>query len=133
MEAAPPPVGLSGSVVGVGVVAQIELACGGVEQAEVANVEFRVAGLADGLGEEEYDVVYARFVLTHLSDPAAGVATMVAALKPGGRLVVEDIDFRGSFCHPEHPSFERYNEIYTRGGVTPTAATRTSPSRCRCC
>ena len=59
-------------------------------------------------------MVYARFVLTHLRDPAAGLATMVAALKPGGRLVVEDIDYRGSFCEPERASFERYEEIYEK-------------------
>lgn len=108
-------VGITGSVVGVDLDAtKIALARGDAQQAEVANVEFRVADLADGLGEAEYDVVYARFVLTHLPDPAAAVATMVAALRSGGRLVVEDIDFRGSFCHPGHASFERYNEIYTR-------------------
>ena len=39
---------------------------------------------------------------------------MRAALKPGGRLVVEDIDYSGSFCHPESPVFRRSNEIYTR-------------------
>jgi len=37
---------------------------------------------------------------------------MRRALRPGGRLIVEDIDFRGSFCEPEHPAFERYEEIY---------------------
>ena len=122
-------VGITGAAVGVDLDAtKIDLARGDAEQAEVANVEFRVADLADGLGAAEYDVVYARFVLTHLSDPAAGVATMVAALKPGGRLVVEDIDFRGSFCEPQHPSFERYNEIYTQAalanGGDPHIATR---------
>ena len=82
-------VGITGSAVGVDLDAtKIDLARGDAEQAEVANVEFRVADLADGLGEAEYDVVYARFVLTHLPDPAAGVATMVAALqarRPSGR------------------------------------------------
>ena len=122
-------VGSTGSAVGVDLDAtKIDLARGDAEQAEVANVEFRVADLADGLGEAEYDVVYARFVLTHLRDPAAGVATMVAALKPGGRLVVEDIDFRGSFCEPEHASFERYEEIYVEtarlNGGDPYIATR---------
>jgi len=94
----------------------------------VANVEFRVADLADGLGEAEYDVVYARFVLTHLRDPGAGLASMITALKPGGRLVVEDIDYRGSFCDPERASFARYEEIYEEtarlNGGDPHIATR---------
>jgi 2-polyprenyl-3-methyl-5-hydroxy-6-metoxy-1,4-benzoquinol methylase len=122
-------VGITGSAVGVDLDAtKIHLARGDAEQAEVANVEFRVADLADGLGEAEYDVVYARFVLTHLPDPAAGLASMVAALKPGGRLAVEDIDYRGSFCEPEQASFERYEQIYTQAafanGGDPHIATR---------
>ena len=63
-------VGITGSVVGVDVDAtKIELARGDAQQAEVPNVEFQVADLTDGLGEDEYDVVYARFVLTHLRRP----------------------------------------------------------------
>ena len=108
-------VGITGSVVGVDLdPTKIELARGDAEQAEVANVEFRVADLSDGLGEAEYDVVYARFVLTHLPDPAAGVATMVAALKAGGRLVVEDIDYRGSFAHPDSAATDAHHDIYVR-------------------
>jgi SAM-dependent methyltransferase len=57
-------------------------------------------------------VVYIRFVLTHLRDTGAGLEAIRRALRPDGRLVVEDIDFRGSFCDPENPSFERYEEIY---------------------
>jgi SAM-dependent methyltransferase len=107
-------VGSTGHVVGVDVDAtKIELARADAEQAAVGNVEFRVANLSDGLGEAEFDLVYARFVLTHLRDPAAGLAAMVAALRPRGRLVVEDIDFGGSFCEPSTEAFERYNEIYT--------------------
>ena len=56
--------------------------------------------------------MYARFLLTHLRDPAAGVALMRAALRPGGRIVLEDIDYRGSLCYPESDVFRRDNEIY---------------------
>lgn len=106
-------VGLTGLAVGIDVDAtKIDLARADAEQVGVTNVQFRVADVADGLGEEEYDVVYARFVLTHLLHPAGALATMCRALRPGGRLVVEDIDFRGSFCEPESAAFERYEEIY---------------------
>jgi SAM-dependent methyltransferase len=106
-------VGITGHVVGVDLDAtKVEVARGDAEQAEVTNVEFRVADLTQGLGEAEYDVVYARFLLTHLRDPAAGVALMRAALRPGGRIVLEDIDYRGSLCYPESDVFRRNNEIY---------------------
>lgn len=111
-------VGLTGHVDGVDLDAtKVALAVSDAEQTETANVSFRVGDLADGLGEAAYDVVYARFVLTHLRDPAAGVALMMAALRPGGRLVVEDIDYRGSFCYPESDVYVRANEIYEQAAL----------------
>jgi hypothetical protein len=46
---------------------------------------------------------------------------MVHALRPGGTLVLEDIDFRGHFRFPESPAFRQYIELHTetvrrRGG-----------------
>jgi SAM-dependent methyltransferase len=122
-------VGLTGLAVGVDIDAtKVELARADAEQVAVTNVEFRVADVTEGLGEDEYDVVYARFVLTHLRDPEAAVAEMKRVLRPGGRLVVEDIDFRGSFCDPEHDGFERYEDIYVetarRAGGDPHIALR---------
>ncbi len=108
-------VGPTGRVVGLDLdPSKIEIARADAAQLALTNVEFRVGDLTDGLGDQEYDVVYARFVLTHLPDPEAGVATMKRALRPGGRLVVEDIDYRGSFCEPESAMFERYEEIYEK-------------------
>ena len=89
----------------------------------LGHVEFRVGAAGQGTAAPEFDVVYARFVLTHLSEPAAAVAWMAAHLRPGGLLVVEDIDFRGHFCHPRNAAFERYTELYAevvqRGGADP--------------
>ncbi len=106
-------VGLTGAATGIDVDAtKIELARADAEQVGVTNLQFRVGDVTEGLGEEEYDAIYVRFVLTHLRDPEAAVALMRRALRRGGRLIVEDIDFRGSFCEPESPAFERYEEIY---------------------
>ncbi|WP_116998841.1 class I SAM-dependent methyltransferase [Desertimonas flava] len=49
---------------------------------------------ADPLDEEGFDLVHARLVLEHLPDRPAVVAKLVAALRPGGFLVVEDYDVR---------------------------------------
>ena len=111
-------VGITGSVVGVDLDAtKIDLARGDAEQAEVSNIEFRVADVTDGLGADEYDVVYARFVLTHLTDPEAGLATMLRALRPGGRLLVEDIDYDGAFSHPDSAASRRHHELYTQAAL----------------
>jgi SAM-dependent methyltransferase len=49
--------------------------------------------LVDDLPSGAFDLVHARHVLAHLGDQAGGaVQRMAAALRPGGWLVVEDID-----------------------------------------
>src|SRR5262245_9133270 len=48
------------------------------------NVEFRHVDASICPEEWEYDLVYARFLLTHLSDPEKCLNTMLNACKPGG-------------------------------------------------
>jgi len=92
------------------------------------GVTFRVAAVGDAEVGDSFDVAYARFILTHLPDAAAGVAWIAARLRPGGLLVVEDIDFRGHFCEPPHPAFARYVDLYARvarhHGADPDIGTR---------
>lgn len=49
--------------------------------------------LTDPLPDAAFDLVHARLLLAWLTDPHAGLAQMAAALKPGGCLIVEDMDF----------------------------------------
>jgi hypothetical protein len=60
-----------------------------------------------------FDLVYARFLLTHLPDPSAALAAMLSVTVPGGIVVVEDIDFTGSFCWPENAAYARYVDLYS--------------------
>jgi SAM-dependent methyltransferase len=78
------------------------------------NVEFRNSDIGASEFKPEFDVAYARFLLTHLKDAPGAVRKMQQALRPGGLLVVEDIDFRGHFCHPDSPALWRYVELYTQ-------------------
>jgi SAM-dependent methyltransferase len=100
---------------------KLGLARAEARDAGVENVEFRQADVSGRLGEADFDVAYARFLLTHLSDPAGCVGRMHDALRPGGLLVVEDIDCAGCFCYPDHPAIRRSLELFTaavrrRGG-----------------
>lgn len=61
---------------------------------------------------ESYHLVSARYLLSHLADPAAAVCAMLSRLRPGGYLVLEDVDFPGHVCHPPCPAIERYLELY---------------------
>lgn len=57
------------------------------------NFEARQSSGADlRLKREEVDVVMANMFLHHADDPAATIAHLARALKPGGRLVITDAD-----------------------------------------
>lgn len=62
--------------------------------------------IADALDRDGYDLVHARLVLEHLPQREAVAAKLVAALRPGGWLVVEDYDIRTmAFAEPAHPAW----------------------------
>jgi len=75
-------------------------------------VEYREGDLLTTEVAPEYDVIYARFLLTHMADPAAAAARIAAGLRPNGVLIVEDIDHTGCFCHPPSAAYDRYVELY---------------------
>ena len=110
--------GPTGRVVGVDVdpvqldIVRAECAAAGLE-----HLEFRHADVErfDEVGV--YDLVFSRFVLTHLADPVAALAALVRSCKPGSTVAVEDVDFAGHFCFPERPSFARYCEVYAASAV----------------
>ena len=65
-----------------------------LEALHAPNLEVRRHDiLADELPEGAFDLVHVRAVLMHMSEPAATVRRMVAALKPGGWLLAEEVDF----------------------------------------
>ncbi len=75
-----------------------------------------------------HDLVYARFLLTHLREPAAALARLAAAARPGGVVVVEDIEFAAHFSAPACPAFTRYvtlyQEVVRRRGADPDIGPR---------
>ena len=61
--------------------------------AQFVNVEFHVAdGLALPLPDASLDAVFANMYLHHCPDPLAAIREMVRLLRPGGRLVITDMD-----------------------------------------
>jgi ubiquinone/menaquinone biosynthesis C-methylase UbiE len=115
-------VGPQGRVTGIDMDAQkIEAARAEAEAQQCSNVEFRVAAIGSGHAEEFFDVVYCRFVLTHLPVPQDALRAMWRSLRPGGILLVADIDLDGYFWYPESKAQSRYTELYAevarrRGG-----------------
>jgi predicted O-methyltransferase YrrM len=82
--------------------------------AGVANVEYRNLDVLASDLELAFDLVYARFLLTHLPDATRAAARLVNAVRPGGDVIIEDIDYAGSVVHPENEAFRRYCELYVQ-------------------
>lgn len=80
----------------------------------LAHVRFETTNVTQPWPVASVDLVYARFILTHLREPQAMLAQALAALKPGGRILIEDIDFLGHFASPECPAVDRYVELYMK-------------------
>jgi ubiquinone/menaquinone biosynthesis C-methylase UbiE len=73
---------------------------------------FRKEGVHDLREEAAYDLVYSRFLLTHLPEPGRAVERLMKAARPGRLVVVEDIEFAAHFCYPSCPAFDRYVSLY---------------------
>src|SRR5690349_16006671 len=105
-------VGPEGQVVGMDMDAtKLELACQRADQHRL-GVEFAAANVHELSVEAQFDVVYARFLLTHLHQPADGVRRMLRALRPGGVMIIEDIEISASFAYPASATLARHVAWY---------------------
>lgn len=110
--------GPTGRVVGVDVdPVQLDIVRAECEASGIDNLEFRHADVERFDETSAYDVVFSRFVLTHLADPVSALAALVRAGRPGSTIAIEDVDFAGHFCFPEHSAFARYCEVYAASAL----------------
>lgn len=79
----------------------------------LANVRFEFHDVTTWKPAEKFDVVYSRFLLTHLADPGSVLRSAYSYLRPGGMIVLEDIDYRGHFAEPQCPALQRSVELYS--------------------
>lgn len=83
----------------------------------IANIDFRQSSVLDPWPSEAPTFAYVRFVLTHLQQPEMLLGRALANLSPGGVLVVEDIDFGGSFCDPPNRAYDDYADLYVKSAL----------------
>ncbi|HRD29382.1 MAG TPA: methyltransferase domain-containing protein, partial [Caulobacter sp.] len=103
--------GPAGGVLGIDGDA-VKIAAAREAGAGLANLAFEVGDLTDPDGGAAFDVVYARFLLSHLTDPDRVVASLGGRIRSGDALIVEDVDFDGHFVDPPQPAFDRYVRWY---------------------
>jgi len=92
--------------------AKLEIARQEARDQGIANVEYLTADIREACAQREFDVVYSRFLLTHLRNPKEVVGSFYECLRQNGKLAIEDIDFSGHFTYPISPAFDRYHDLY---------------------
>lgn len=106
-------VGPLGQVIGIDMdETKLDLGQQTAKRLRLGNVQFRRLNVHDWIEESQYDCIYSRFLLTHLADPLRVLRQMLRAVRPGGLVVIEDIDFGGHFCHPPCAGFDAYVRLY---------------------
>ena len=108
-------VGPTGAVLGVDYDAEVlRAAQRETIDAGLTNVSFADHDVTSWEPEVQFDVVYARFIFSHLADPSAVMASLRRHMAPDGVMIVEDVDFRGHFAEPQCPALTRYTELYSQ-------------------
>jgi SAM-dependent methyltransferase len=78
-----------------------------------ANVEVRRHDILTDDLEPDFDLVHCRALLLHLPDPGAALSRMAQALRPGGWLLVDDVDM-GLYTVSGHPEAAWATETWQR-------------------
>lgn len=89
-----------------------------------------VVASVDDLGNGSltgFDIVYARCLLSHLSDPAAALGRMMSAARPGGIVAVEDVQVSRVWSAPDLPELNRYSDLYVRAALARGACPELAP------
>jgi ubiquinone/menaquinone biosynthesis C-methylase UbiE len=105
-------VGSSGRVVGIDLDDRcLELARQEAIRQQLSAL-FRTEPISELRDIRAYDLVYSRFLLSHLADRGQAIARFALAARPGGLVIVEDIEFAAHFSYPACPAFDRYVNLY---------------------
>lgn len=106
-------VGPSGSVVGMDMDSvKLDIARQRAVREGATNLDFRQGNVFEWADDSLYDLIYLRFLLTHLPGAAAVVPKLLLALRPGAILVVEDIEISGFVSHPVNSAEDRFITLY---------------------
>ena len=119
----------SGSAVGIDMDSvKLDLATKTARDRGITNVVFRQMYVDDWNEPNAYDTCYSRFLLQHLKQPREVLRRMWSSLRPGGLLMVEDVDWEGISSDPLNPGIEllrdRYIQLLEHRGTDPRIGRR---------
>lgn len=90
---------------------QIAVARQAEPSSDAGQISYGIASAYEpGLPEGQYDIAFIRLVLCHLKEPERAVAAMARLLRPGGRLVLVDMDMFSFLAMPPNEHYQRWLE-----------------------
>jgi SAM-dependent methyltransferase len=107
-------VGPGGSVVGIDRSPDmVQLARAFLAERGLANVTVGEGDAgATGLPRGSFDAAHLRLVLVNVPDPERIVAELVALVRPGGAVAVQEVDFVSSLCQPPLEAWDRLGRAF---------------------
>lgn len=85
------------------------------ENADNSSMSFTQGTVYDAPFEDNsFDLAYSRFVFQHLDQPQKGVNELKRIIRPGGTVIIEDIDDGLLFLEPAPASFEKVQSTSER-------------------
>jgi 2-polyprenyl-3-methyl-5-hydroxy-6-metoxy-1,4-benzoquinol methylase len=122
-------VGPTGRVLGVDRATEaVETAWRRSAAAGSAPVSFEVADLAELAIGAHFDVVVGRLVLAYVADPVHVLRRAAAHLRPGGALVIQEIDLSTARSQPRlalyHHCLDWIQEVFLRSGLVVNSGQR---------
>jgi SAM-dependent methyltransferase len=118
-------VGTEGSVVGLeydagmAAVARTLSADQGLANVQIVQADARHSGLP----RRSFDLAHERLVLINVPNPEQIVSEMVALVRPGGVVALQDVDRCSWLCEPPHPAWTTLltmlNTIWAQDGADP--------------
>lgn len=97
--------------------AQLDAAKLIAQQEKINNIDFMQLDVIDLDKQiQDIDLVYSRYLLSHLPDANLAIKAMLNTLKPGGILVLEDVNHHQFFHYPPHSAFDKAMNLFMQAG-----------------
>jgi len=104
--------------------ARAEIAKRGLTNVSVVDCD----ALATTLDKQSFDLVYERLVMINVSARETLLAEMLSLLRPGGTVVLEEVDNVSWLCQPAHPSWDAilraFHAVFQADGGDPFVGRR---------
>lgn len=76
------------------------------------DLAYRIGDATDlPFEDDSFDMVFARFLLAHLSEPDTAVREFRRVCRPGGTIAVQEPDFASTGAWPPSPAYEKAEEL----------------------